>query len=230
MIDLYCYPCRQTTAGCPIHSAVTTTIVSPTVVGSAPVATDPRDAEILRLRARLDALTTEHAAHDREQAEAIAAQGAARLAAEANRDRLAGEVERLRRALSQINAIRNSIVGFQAINWSEHIYPLVAALDEAGIEGLPYPKARENSGTLLAAVSAAERDRDTARKQVRVLREALRCAVESPWPSHTAHWDPTGGSGAGCPACGDERFIRARLNAALAATAPPEPTPKEPTQ
>lgn len=52
-------------------------------------------------------------------------------------------------ALEGINRIRNSIVGAQTINWSEHIYPLVALLGRAGIEGLPYPEARANIGTLL---------------------------------------------------------------------------------
>lgn len=32
-------------------------------------------------------------------------------------------------ALGKINAIRNSIVGTQNVNWSAHIYPLVAALE-----------------------------------------------------------------------------------------------------
>lgn len=59
------------------------------------------------------------------------------------------EIERLNTALGKINAIRNSIVGAQAVNWSEHIYPLVAALSEAGIAGLPYPEAKKNIGTLI---------------------------------------------------------------------------------
>jgi hypothetical protein len=36
--------------------------------------------------------------------------------------------------MSQINAIRESIVAHQNINWSAHIYPLVAILDAAGCE------------------------------------------------------------------------------------------------
>lgn len=42
----------------------------------------------------------------------------------------------------KINVIRNSIVGTQTLNWTEHIYPFVTALDDAGIEGLPYPFAK----------------------------------------------------------------------------------------
>ncbi len=59
-------------------------------------------------------------------------------------------------ALVKINDIRNSIIGFQTMNWSEHIYPLVAALEEAGIKGAGYPAARTNVGTMLDRTLAAE--------------------------------------------------------------------------
>lgn len=62
-----------------------------------------------------------------------------------------------RQALTKIDAIRNSIVGAQTINWSEHIYPLVAALDAAGFVGKPYPESREYVGTLIARADLAER-------------------------------------------------------------------------
>jgi hypothetical protein len=62
----------------------------------------------------------------------------------------------LREALGKVNAIRNSIIGLQKINWSEHIYPLVAVLNEAGFVGMPYPEARENYGTMLERTLAAE--------------------------------------------------------------------------
>lgn len=52
-------------------------------------------------------------------------------------------------ALEAIDKIRNSIVGLQTINWSEHIYPLVAILNRAGYKGLSYPENRSNHGTLL---------------------------------------------------------------------------------
>jgi hypothetical protein len=61
-----------------------------------------------------------------------------------------------REALAKINEIRNSIIGLQKLNWSEHVYPLVAALDAAGYEGMPYPEARKNFGTLLERAVAAE--------------------------------------------------------------------------
>lgn len=54
-----------------------------------------------------------------------------------------------REALEGINKIRNSIVGLQSINWSEHIYPLVSLLNRAGLKGLDYPEAKENFGTCL---------------------------------------------------------------------------------
>lgn len=53
-------------------------------------------------------------------------------------------------ALEGINKIRNSIVGLQTINWSEHIYPLVSLLERAGIEGGGYPQNKANYGTCLA--------------------------------------------------------------------------------
>lgn len=59
-------------------------------------------------------------------------------------------------ALVKVNCIRNSIVGMQGFNFSEHAYPLVAALDEAGYEGLPYPEARANLGTLIEQTKRAE--------------------------------------------------------------------------
>lgn len=68
----------------------------------------------------------------------------------------AAEIERLTACLSKINDIRTSIIGLQRINWSEHIYPLVAALDEAGFECPPYEQARENVGTLLERANKAE--------------------------------------------------------------------------
>lgn len=64
--------------------------------------------------------------------------------------------ETAERALAKINVVRNSIIGLQKFNWSEHAYPLVAALDEAGVEGADYPEARANVGTLIEQIKAAE--------------------------------------------------------------------------
>lgn len=62
----------------------------------------------------------------------------------------------LEQALHAINAIRNSIIGAQNVNWSEHVYPLVAALEAAGFEGQPYPEAREYVGTMVERVMKVE--------------------------------------------------------------------------
>lgn len=64
--------------------------------------------------------------------------------------------EKAEKALVAINEIRNSIIGFQTVNWSEHIYPLVAALDSAGIDGLPYEEARKNVSSLIERAEKAE--------------------------------------------------------------------------
>lgn len=56
----------------------------------------------------------------------------------------------------KVSAIRDSIVGAQSFNWSEHAYPLVAALGEAGFEGVGYQIARENLGTLIDRAERAE--------------------------------------------------------------------------
>lgn len=69
------------------------------------------------------------------------------------RARRAAELEAV---LSTINDIRNSIIGFQTVNFSEHVYPLVAALKRAGIEGTGYPQAREQFGTMLERTKTAK--------------------------------------------------------------------------
>lgn len=70
---------------------------------------------------------------------------------------LAREVEQLEACCEKVNAIRNSIVGAQQFNFSEHAYPLVAALNAAGFVGEPYPEALANVGTLLERATKAER-------------------------------------------------------------------------
>lgn len=57
--------------------------------------------------------------------------------------------DKMFRALDKINKIRNSIVGMQGFNFSEHAYPLVAALNECGFEGDGYEISAKNFGTLL---------------------------------------------------------------------------------
>lgn len=60
-------------------------------------------------------------------------------------------------ALLHINDVRNSIIGLQTVNWSEHIYPLVAALNAAGLEGMDYLEAKGTFGTMLTRLNAAEK-------------------------------------------------------------------------
>ncbi|MES0386059.1 MAG: hypothetical protein ABUJ98_15940 [Hyphomicrobium sp.] len=80
--------------------------------------------------------------------------------------KLEADCKRLRLCCEKLNAIRNSIVGRQGFNFSEHAYPMVAALNEAGLAGQPYPEAKENLGTLIE-------QRDKAEAKVRELREQV---------------------------------------------------------
>jgi hypothetical protein len=91
-------------------------------------------------------------------------------------ERAEAEVERLRAALTKINGIRNSIVGVQGFNFSEHAYPLVAALNAAGFKGMPYPEARENVGTLIERATKAESE---AEKLRHVLAGVMRIVADS---------------------------------------------------
>lgn len=84
------------------------------------------------------------------------------------------EVERFRGALTKINEIRNSIVGVQGFNFSEHAYPLVAALNEAGFEGLPYPEAMANVGTVIERATKAEAEVERLRNGLSLTNEQLR--------------------------------------------------------
>jgi hypothetical protein len=85
----------------------------------------------------------------------------------------------LREALGKVNAIRNSIIGLQKINWSEHIYPLVAVLNEAGFVGMPYPEARENYGTMLERTLAAEARATRAEGALRGLNAAVENLIDA---------------------------------------------------
>lgn len=70
-----------------------------------------------------------------------------------SRSRLAA----LEAALKEIDDIRNSIVGTQTVNWSAHIYPLVAALERAGIHGQGFEQARTEAKTLIDRTIDAEK-------------------------------------------------------------------------
>jgi len=88
-------------------------------------------AEIETLRAQLAA-----SADEQNRLNAVAHDQFMQLAAKD------AELAKLKLTLHKINDIRNSIIGFQALNWSEHAYPLVAALNAAGIQGMDFPEAR----------------------------------------------------------------------------------------
>lgn len=79
------------------------------------------------------------------------------------------ENERLRKALEKVDAIRNSIIGFQNVGWSDHIYPLVAALEDAGFNGKGYDVMRTEIRTMLEA----ERQLSASQAQLNTYREAL---------------------------------------------------------
>jgi len=66
------------------------------------------------------------------------------------------EIASLRAALQKISDIRDSIVGAQTVNWSEHVYPLVAALNSAGFAGADFADARSRIGTLVERCRIAE--------------------------------------------------------------------------
>jgi predicted secreted protein len=119
------------------------------------------------------------------------------------------EMDRLAAALGKVNEIRNSIIGLQTMNWSEHVYPLVAALDDAGIQGQPYAEARARFGTMLERTVAAE----SALAAQDGLREAAREVV--------AAYPPVVVCGDGAP-----RFMRAvaTLRALSAPAAPKKET------
>lgn len=77
-------------------------------------------------------------------------------------------------ALAKINDIRNSIIGLQTVNWSEHVYPLISALNEAEIKGMDYPDAKARFGTMLERTNVAESSLAAAREREQRLEEACR--------------------------------------------------------
>ena len=62
----------------------------------------------------------------------------------------------LEKSLSKIDAIRNSIIGYHKISWSAHIYPLVAALGEAGYKGIGYEEAKKQAITQIERIAKLE--------------------------------------------------------------------------
>lgn len=97
--------------------------------------------------------------HDEPYSKTLRALAAMPLTSTPLADRIA-ELEAFGR---RVSAIRDSIVGSQQFNWSEHAYPLVAALDAAGFNGAGYKIASANFGTLLDRLEKAEAERDAER-------------------------------------------------------------------
>ncbi len=81
-------------------------------------------------------------------------------------------------ALQKISDIRDSIVGAQSFNWSEHAYPLVAILDAAGFEGAGYEIAAKNLGTLIESRRKAEAELEEVRNQAAAAFDATAAAYE----------------------------------------------------
>jgi len=92
----------------------------------------------------IDAATGECAACDAERATVSALEAAQ------------ARVKELETFAQKVNYIRNSIVGMQGFNFSEHAYPLVAALEEIGVKGDGHKLAAKNLGTLIDQIKAAE--------------------------------------------------------------------------
>jgi hypothetical protein len=85
-------------------------------------------------------------------------------AADIYAESLKADTLKYRNALNKIDDIRNSIVGYQSINWSAHIYPLVAALEEAGIKGMGYEKANEMAKTQLQRIADLQKEVEQLKK------------------------------------------------------------------
>lgn len=92
-----------------------------------------------------------------------AAEGGRTFPAKHVANALAAYIERddenaaLRAFAEKVDAIRNSIVGYQNVNWSAHIYPLVEALGEAGYEGEGYDVAHAKARTQIQRIEELER-------------------------------------------------------------------------
>ena len=86
-------------------------------------------------------------------------------------------------ALTKINAIRNSIIGYQTMNWSEHIYPLVAALNLADYTGEPWQEALGKAESQVDKIAALERQRDALVKVLEKVMPHLEICMGDPAPS-----------------------------------------------
>ncbi|MVB04203.1 hypothetical protein GN325_20780 [Agrobacterium vitis] len=97
-------------------------------------------------------------------------------------------IAELEAVISKINDIRNCIIGTQSLNWSEHVYPLVAALNKAGFTGMEYPEARKYFGTMLERTVTAE-DRSAELEAALEPFAQLAQLVLAETPSEATGWD-----------------------------------------
>lgn len=114
------------------------------------------------------------------------------------------EARRHHAALTTINEIRNEIVGYQKVNWSAHIYPLVAALEEAGFAGEGYAEARPKAERQIEWILRLEAELAEARVEIERLKAetARHCQCESCKPRVLLCHEPCrwcGANGDGCP-------------------------------
>jgi len=82
-------------------------------------------------------------------------------------------LQQAEQALQKIDAIRNDIVGRQKLGWSAHVYPLVAALGDAGYPGEGYDIASHKAETLVRAVEKAEQRAEAAEQENTALRQRV---------------------------------------------------------
>jgi hypothetical protein len=85
----------------------------------------------------------------------------------------AAQIETLTAFAQKVDAIRRDIIGRQTISWSAHVYPLVAALHEAGYESPGYEEAKKGSLTLIDLVKAAESRAEAAEARVAALEQQI---------------------------------------------------------
>lgn len=113
---------------------------------------------------------------------------------EAALDAERARVTKLEKFAAEVDRIRNNIIGKQGVNWSRDIYPLVAALGEAGYEGVGYDEARE---AIKQQIAAEEAERAKVDALVRAL-------LTLEWRYHHPHSDS-------CTYCGAVRYTLPRI-------------------
>ncbi len=146
------------------------------------------ESAIETLEAERDRLTSElTAAHDTLDVERGIVRGLKMEASAAHRalSEAREQLATAQQALATINDIRNSIVGLQTINWSEHIYPLVTALNGAGVLGMPYPDAKPRFASMLERAVKAEDQLAASALEVERLRERDALATVYTFPDMT---------------------------------------------